>query len=492
MLFHTFIIHTFRVYVLKIQLLKTYFAKENLTKVNATKSKLSKTFSTLTLVLLTLTFSKLSHAGDWYKDFQMERVELYSPTFESNITFYKTQAKLNSPSLTLIHGVGGSAADFRKLIKQLSQDYQLFIPDLPGYGNSKSIKNTYLPSKYAQALSEVMPSLVKSNNIVIGHSMGGNISVQLSLNHPELAQKLILIDAAGFINKFSYSQYLANNYAVNNAQLTDKEAPLLKGLINTINKYIPDPTKVLLSDVGREYLLGNNSTYISAISVLDENLTKLMRKPAPPTHIIWGGKDMVMPVQVIQLLSYLLKTQSIDIYETAGHSPQKEFPIQVANSIHNFIQSGVKNPKNIDKIVIHDKNIIINCDNNQNADVLNNAVYLKVTIKNCQLKNTINNLSATQLIAENSNITLTNLNLDSPNDFSFVSLESDLNIWGGTLKGLSIGYIEDSNIEIHGADIYTKNTFVISNVPTTMNVSVTRVHQSSRSFSWHGIVSVGL
>lgn len=454
-------------------------------------SKLSQVFNLLTLILLTFITSKVSYASDWYKDFQMEKVEVHSSTFESNITFYKTKTKLNSPTLTLIHGVGGSAEDFKGLVKHLSKNYQLFIPDLPGYGNSKSTKNTYLPSKYAQALSEVIPALVKSNNIVIGHSMGGNIGVQLSLNHPELAQKLILIDAAGFINKFSYSQYIANNYAVNKVQLTDKEAPILKSLINTINKYVPDPTKVLLSDAGREYLLGSNSTYISAISVLDENLTKLIRKPAPPTHIIWGGQDMVMPVQVIQLLSYLLKTQSIDVYETAGHSPQKEFPIQVANSIDNFIKSDVNNKKNTNKIVINNNNFTINCNNNQNTDILNNAIYLQVTIKNCQLKNTINNLSATQLVAENSHLTFTNLNINSPNDFSFVSLESDLNIWGGTLKGLSIGYIEESNLEIHGVDIHTKNSLVISNVPTTMNVSLTRIHQNTRSFSWHGIIPIG-
>ncbi len=452
-------------------------------------TRFSKNFSALTFILLSLVVSETSHAGDWYKDFQMERIELYSLTFESNITFYKTQAKLNSPSLTLIHGVGGSAADFRKLIKQLSQDYQLFIPDLPGYGNSKSTKNTYLPSKYAQALSEVMPSLVKSNNIVIGHSMGGNISVQLSLNHPELAQKLILIDAAGFINKFSYSQYIANNYAINKIQLTEQEAPLLKGLINTINKLIPDPSRLLLSDVGREYLLGNNSTYISAISVLDENLTKLMRKPAPPTHIIWGGQDMVMPVQVVKLLSYLLKTQSIDIYESAGHSPQKQFPIQVANSIHNFIQHGAKSTKT--ETTTYDTDITIDCDTGENTNSLINSTYLKVTVKNCQSNTNIDNLTASQLITENSKLTFTNLNINSPTDFSFVALKSDISIWGGTLKGLSVGYIENTDLEIHGADIYTKNTLVISNVPTTMNVSLTRVHLNNRSFSWHGITSVG-
>ncbi|WP_077338717.1 alpha/beta fold hydrolase [Pseudocolwellia agarivorans] len=447
--------------------------------------------ASLAFILFSLTASSPSYGSDWYKAYNMEKVEAYSKTFNSNIVFYKSQTKWNTPSLTLIHGVGGSAEDFKKIVKQLSQHYQLFIPDLPGYGQSQSPKNNFSPSKYAQALYEVLPKLVGKRNIVIGHSMGGNISVQLSLKHPELAEKLILIDAAGFINKFSYSQYIANNYALDKIQLTEHEAPLLKGLINTVNKLIPDPSKVLLSDAGRKYLLENNSTYISAIAVLDENLTKLMRKPAPPTHIIWGGKDQVMPVQVTKLLSYLLKTQSIEIYETAGHSPQKQFPIQVANSIHNFIQNGAKSTKNINKTTVYNQSITIDCDKGQTTDLLNNATYLNVTIKNCQHKSSIDNFTASQLVVENSKITFTNLSLNYPEGFSFISLKSSINVWGGNLKGLSVGYIEESDLELHGVDIYTKNTLVISNVPTTMNVSLTRVHQSNRSFSWHGIINVG-
>lgn len=458
-----------------------------------TKRKISlelSIFITLILILISLLVSKPSYGSDWYKAYGMYKVEAYSKTFESNITFYKTTAKYNAPSLTLIHGVGGSAEDFKKIVKQLSKHYQLFIPDLPGYGSSQSPKNTFSPSKYAKALNEVLPSLVYKHNIIIGHSMGGNIAVQLSIKNPDLAEKLILIDAAGFINKFSYSQYIANNYAINKIQLTEQEAPLLKGLINTVNKLIPDPSKLLLSDVGRKYLLENNSTYISAIAVLDQNLTTLIRKKAPPTHIIWGGKDEIMPVQVTNLLGYLLKTQSIDIYKTAGHSPQKEFPIEVANSIHNFIKNDAKSIEKVNKATINNKNIIIDCDKGQTTDVLNNASYLDVLIKNCKTLSYINNFSATQLTTENSSLTFTNLSLNSPEDFSFILLKSEINIWGGTLKGLSVGYIEDSRIEIHGADIYTKNSLVISNVPTTMNVSLTRVHQSNRSFSWHGMINI--
>lgn len=435
--------------------------------------------------------SKPTYGNDWYKDFNMTKVERFSKSFKSNITFYTSSPKPNAPSLTLIHGVGGSGADFKDIVATLSLHYQLFIPDLPGYGLSQSKQNTFLPSKYAQAFAEVLPGLVKKDNIIIGHSMGGNISTQLALNHPELAQKLILIDAAGFINKFSYSQYIATNYATEKVALIEKEVPLLKGLIKTVNEYIPDPTKVLLGDAGRKYILSNNSTIISALAVLDEDLTTVIRKPAPPTHIIWGAKDNAMPVQVAGLLSTLLKTDSVLIFDEGGHSPQKQFPHQVAMSIKQFIESETNVAPRTAPLVKHNKDIHLNCKNKANVNVLSHAQYNNVTIENCNTKTDIHSLVASSLTIKNSQVRFTNLNINNPDAFAFIALESDVAIWGGQLKGVSLGYIEQSNVEIHGTNIYTSNALVVSNEPDTMNVSINQVIQNGRRFNWHGMIEVG-
>jgi len=456
-----------------------------------------KTFMSLSLLVIIITLStslmlsKPTYGSDWYKEFNMNKIERFSKTFNSNITFYKTPAKINTPSMVLIHGVGGSAADFKDIVEFLSPHYQLFIPDLPGYGRSQSTENLFLPSKYALALAEVLPSLVKKSNIIIGHSMGGNISTQLSLNHPELAEKLVLIDAAGFINKFSYSQYIATNYATDKIALVEKEIPLFKGLIKTVNEYLPDPTKILLGDAGRKYILGDNSTIISALAVLEEDLTDLIRKPAPPTHIIWGAKDNAMPVQVAGLLSFLLKTESVLIFDQAGHSPQKQFPYEVANSIINFVESNNNVAKNKISIKKINTNVTIDCNKNQNVIQLSYRQYDKVTIENCKSTQAIKKLTASHLNIKNSTVKFNNLQITSINHFSFVALDSDVSIWGGRLEGVSLGYIEQSNVEIHGADVYVSNALVVSNEPDTMNVSLNQVFQNGRKFNWHGMVKVG-
>ena len=313
--------------------------------------------------------SHSSEANEWYQYYNLKKIEKYSQQYKTTITFFQSSNLSSKPSLTLIHGVGGTAQDFKEIIPLLSVDYQLLLPDLPNFGQSKSSVNIYSPKDYANALIEVLPSLVSKENIIIGHSMGGNISLQIALAKPLLAKKLVLIDAAGFLNKFSYSKHITSNYVSDKFSFAQSYLPKLKSIIDNINQYIPDPSSVLLSEQGREHLLKNNENTIAALAVINEDLTSIIRKKSPPTLILWGEKDGVMPVQVSAMLSYLLNTQNVHIFNEAGHSPQKQFPKQVTNEIINFIQGINLPPERTSHKV--DRNIIVNCQKSDNIQLLN-------------------------------------------------------------------------------------------------------------------------
>jgi len=429
-----------------------------------------------------------SEANEWYKNYNLKKIERYSQRYEATITFFQSIPLSTKPSITLIHGVAGSAQDFKEIIPLLSVHYQLLIPDLPNFGQSKSSVNIYTPKDYANALIEVLPSLVSKENFIVGHSMGGNISLQIALAKPLLAKKLVLIDAAGFLNKFSYSKHIASNYVSDNFSFAESYLPKLKSIIDKINQYIPDPSSILLSEKGREVLLKNNENYIAALAVMNEDLTSIIRKKSPPTLILWGEKDSVMPVQVAAMLSYLLNTQDVHIFNKAGHSPQKQFPKQVTNEIINFIRNG--NPSAEPSIHKVNRNIIVNCHKNDNIQLVSNAKYLSVTIKNCQNKE-IKNLIATTLSVMNSNITFTHLALKTTDSYAVTLMDSNIEIWGGELRGLSIAYLENSELELNGVDLYSRNALVISNIPSTINASLTNIHINKTLNNWHGLIDVG-
>lgn len=428
-------------------------------------------------------------ANDWYKDFGLNEHVVFSKKYNTSVTFYQTSKHPAKASITLIHGVGGSAEDFKDIVAGLAKNYDLLLLDLPGFGLSQGQENIFSPQKYATLLIDLLPELVNSTNYVVGHSMGGNVSVQIALQAPAIAKKLILIDAAGFLNKYSYSEHVAANYVGNELPIAKQYSSTVKSAISALNQFLPDPTNILLSSTGRSLILDDNINAISALAVMSEELSALIRKKSPPTFIIWGGKDQVMPVQVSTMLSYLLNTHSVFIFPEAGHSPQKEYPNDIVNKIESFINDD--QPISAPKIVIANEPITIDCAKNDAISLLSNTQFTLVTINNCQQKH-IAHLHAEKIILNNSAVSFNHLNVNNNNDYAMILHNSDVEIWGGSLTALTIAYIENSQLEFNGVELYANNALVISNLPTTLNASLTQVHLNNTVFDWHGTIEVGL
>ncbi|MGV2873457.1 alpha/beta fold hydrolase [Colwellia sp. E150_009] len=428
-------------------------------------------------------------ANDWYKDFGLNEHVVFSEKYNTSVTFYQTSKHPAKASITLIHGVGGSAEDFKEIVSSLAKNYDLLLLDLPGFGLSQSQENIFSPQKYATLLIDLLPTLVNSTNYIVGHSMGGNVSVQIALQAPTLAKKLILIDAAGFLNKFSYSEHVAANYVGNQLPLAKQYSSTVKSVVNALNQFLPDPTGVLLSSTGRSLILDDNINAISALAVMNEELSALIRQKSPPTFIIWGGKDQVMPVQVSTMLSYLLNTHSVFIFPEAGHSPQKQYPNDIVNKIDNFINTNQPIPA--PKIAISNKDITIDCDRNDAISLLNNTQFTSVTINNCKQKQ-ITHLHAEKIVLNHSAVSFNHVKINNNNNYAMILHNSDVEIWGGSLTALTIAYIENSQLEFNGVELYANNALVISNLPTTLNASLTQVHLNNTVFDWHGTIEVGL
>jgi pimeloyl-ACP methyl ester carboxylesterase len=413
---------------------------------------------------------------------------VFSEEFNTSIIFYQTSQHIAKPSLTLIHGVGGSAEDFKEMVIGLSKNYDLLLLDLPGFGLSDSHGNIFTPQKFATLLIDLLPPLVNSTNYIVGHSMGGNISVQIALQAPELVDKLILIDAAGFLNKFSYSEHIAANYVSSQLPIARQYSSTIKGVIGKLNHFFPDPTSVLLSPAGRALILENDINSISAIAVMNEELSKLIRIKAPPTFIIWGGKDRVMPVQVSTMLSYLLDTHAVYIFPDAGHSPQKKYSNEIITKIEYFInnEQAFSSPK----MMVLNENIIIDCSINDSLSRLNNAQFLSVTIKDCQ-QGLVSHLWASNITLHNSKVNFAHLKVNNSTAYGIVLHDSRVEIWGGRLSAVTIAYLDNSQLELNGIDLYASNALVISNLPTTISASLTQVHLNGVVRDWHGVIDIG-
>ena len=97
----------------------------------------------------------------------------------------------------LLHGAGASAHSFAGLAAQLSEQYRVIAPDLPGQGFT-----TLLPveavglSPFADYLRELMSTLEATPRWIIGHSAGAALGAQYALDTDTLPKGMLCINAA--------------------------------------------------------------------------------------------------------------------------------------------------------------------------------------------------------------------------------------------------------------------------------------------------------
>ncbi len=99
------------------------------------------------------------------------------------------------PAVLLIHGLGGNLRHFDMgVIDDLAADHRVIAIDRPGMGWSDRPGDAPANLR-AQAgfIREVIEALSLDRPLLVGHSLGGGISLALALDHPELTRGLALI-----------------------------------------------------------------------------------------------------------------------------------------------------------------------------------------------------------------------------------------------------------------------------------------------------------
>ena len=93
--------------------------------------------------------------------------------------------------IILIHGLFGRLENLNMVAKTLSEKYRVTSVDVRNHGDSFHSGMMDYPSM-AQDIIEIMQHLAIDSAIVLGHSMGGKIAMELALTCPERVDKLIV------------------------------------------------------------------------------------------------------------------------------------------------------------------------------------------------------------------------------------------------------------------------------------------------------------
>jgi 3-oxoadipate enol-lactonase len=253
--------------------------------------------------------------------------------------FYRIAGDSDNPAVILIHGAAGSSdTTWYNTYQALENDYYVIAPDLRGHGLTMQ---PYAPTSIEEMADDVyalMQTLGIQEAHIVGHSMGGLVTMQFARAHPDNALSLTLIDTtAGFapskLYKVGFALYPLYVRAQN--RLTGWQQENHVRAIS-FSRYEVDP-------MYREWVFQKRSfnqtqpfvNWWRAIGEFDAR--DWLSEIKQPTLIIYGKDDDLIRTELREeLISRFPHAQVVTI-AGARHYPQIQFAEQVNSILFDFL-----------------------------------------------------------------------------------------------------------------------------------------------------------
>lgn len=245
-------------------------------------------------------------------------------------------------TVILIHGLGGSVEDWTLNIYALGEHHRVYAIDLVGFGRSDKPSVPYSVSYLAQFVYDFLEAQEVDQANLIGHSMGGGVTLQFAIEFPDKVQKLVLVASAG-LGKELYLPFRLCTLPLIGERLA---RPSRKGIAQLLNDAVYDPALVTDEWVELGYQLaalpGAQQGILSALrtscnlggmrgdairSIVD-NLADI----TAPTLILWGEQDRFLPVAHARVAEKNIPNARLHIFDACGHILQMEHP-EVFNAL---------------------------------------------------------------------------------------------------------------------------------------------------------------
>jgi pimeloyl-ACP methyl ester carboxylesterase len=256
--------------------------------------------------------------------------------------FYRSIGE--GPVVVLLHGVPFDGNLWANQFS-LSQNYKLVIPDLPGSGRSEIIDDMSIEGM-AECVKELIVHETASlffksgephSVVVIGHSMGGYITLALAEKYPELLNGFALFHSTAYADTEERKQARKKTIdGIREKGVTEFVKTSIPNLYGPVTK--EKKPELVKEEIKRARNFSAEAIVTYQIAMLQRpDRTEVLRRATVPVLFILGKYDNAVPLKDGLEQCSLADLNYIHVLENAGHVGMKEEPAESNTILVNYL-----------------------------------------------------------------------------------------------------------------------------------------------------------
>jgi len=253
----------------------------------------------------------------------------------------------------LTHGWSSSWYAISPVLPIVNRRYRCLAVDLPGFGQSPPLKQRSTIEDYVDLLAKLIRAETDKRVVLIGHSMGGMISVTLTLKYPDLVERMVLLcptisgKLSRFINMFMYpfvwmerftpTRWLVEVLEPQMLSVTDRL--LRPALFADRSGITREEYARIRADARRK---GQGRVRAECFdAMLNNDLRGRLNEIRTPALVVWGMEDNTVPLRDASVVADEWPDADLRVIPNAGHWPQFETPVVIERYVRAFLNTPI-------------------------------------------------------------------------------------------------------------------------------------------------------
>ena len=232
------------------------------------------------------------------------------------------------PAVVFIHGSGpgaSGASNFRQNIAAFAgTGYRVILPDLIGYGaSSKPEGLDYTLQLFTDTLYEALRAQGVDKASLVGNSLGGGIALQMTLDHPEFAERLVLMAPGCVAEREAYFVMPGIAKMVSNFGGPDFDLAEQKRLVSNLvhPDFAPNIPDALVAE---RFEVARTQPKDVIVRMRTPDLSPRLGEITQPVFVLWGLNDEFCPAAHARLFLDNCRDVRAITFARTGHWVQVE------------------------------------------------------------------------------------------------------------------------------------------------------------------------